>query len=550
MKIAAIFLIVLCFFSQLFGQTYQWTKTIGGAGSDHCQASMTDDYGNIYSAGSFFQTVDFDPGVGVVEYTAQFGTDMFIQKLNPQGELDWVKIIDGKGNTFPSGLDIDSWGNIVITGTFDDTVDFDPGLGEEVRIASGPQDAFVMKLDPFGNLLWLNMITGENDIRGVDVCVNFVGEVFISGIFFETVHIESPTEGTTFSSNGYFDTYVSKMDPEGNVLWASHLGNDSIITPSAVESDGVGNFYLTGSFNSEAVYNADSLNLSVQDRDDAFILKIKPNGELDWVKSLSGSGFESYNEIFIDEIGNIYGIGSFNETIDLNPGSAEEIRQSVAFQDIFLQKLNSNGEYIWGKSFGGTKSDDGLAIFVSGESIFTGGRFQEQVDFDTGPGIANLVSNGWIDAYIQKLDTAGNHIWAFSYGGVGEENLYEIFPDSEDNVYATGIFSETVDFNQGGASDIFTSAGSRDVYLIKLGQELASVEENSLEIDVFPNPTSNSINVNVDAEIVSIEVISTRGERVLSSNSSVIDVSSIEKGVYFLHCETNKEIVVRKFVKH
>src|SRR5690606_1414173 len=122
--------------------------------------------------------------------------------------------------------------------------------------------------------------------------------------------------------------------------------------------------------------------------------------------------------------GNVYTAGTFIGTADFDPGAGVYYLSSEGDMDIFIQKLDTNGNFVWAKSMGGINWDYGysVAVDVSG-NVYTTGSFRETVDFDPGAGIYNLTSQGGTDIFIQKLDADGNFVWANRMGRSEERRV-------------------------------------------------------------------------------------------------------------------------------
>src|SRR5690606_26678071 len=105
-------------------------------------------------------TVDFDPGNGVFNLTSADFEDIFISKLDANGNFVWAKRIGGTGSDFGYAISIDNNGNIYTTGAFMGTADFDPGTGSYTMSSSGFFDAFILKLDANGNFVWAKQFSG------------------------------------------------------------------------------------------------------------------------------------------------------------------------------------------------------------------------------------------------------------------------------------------------------------------------------------------------------------------------------------------------------
>lgn len=136
---------------------YLWAKSMGGIGEDYGSGISVDASGNVYSVGSFYGTVDFDPGVGTFELTSLGGTDIFISKLDSSGNFLWAKSMGGTAYDQGHGIFIDNLGNVYTTGKFYGTVDFDPGTG--VANLTG-NSVFISKLDRNGNYVWARGVGG------------------------------------------------------------------------------------------------------------------------------------------------------------------------------------------------------------------------------------------------------------------------------------------------------------------------------------------------------------------------------------------------------
>ena len=138
---------------------------------------------------------------------------------------------------------------------------------------------------------------------------------------------------------------------------------------------------------------------------------------------------------------------------------------------LLLPTANSFSQsFQWAKSMGGTDDDESNSIAVDGSgNIYTTGFFTSTADFDPGPETFNLTSTGQEDFFISKLDSSGNFIWAKSIGGTDDDESHSIVVDGSGNVYTTGGFWGTIDFDPGDEIFNLTSAGWEDIFVYKLG---------------------------------------------------------------------------------
>jgi hypothetical protein len=205
----------------------------------------------MYTTGTFIATVDFDPGVGVQELSTGGAIfDVFIQKLDADGNLVWAKVMGGSNWDFGHGIAVDASENVYTTGYFNNTVDFDPGLGTANLSSNGGADIFVQKLDANGDFLWVKSMGGSSDDKGNAIAVSPNGNVFTTGEFGSSVDFD-PSSGTNFlSAGGYTDIYIQKLAPNGDFLWAEKFGAVSSDIGQGIHVDDDESIYSTGYFGS------------------------------------------------------------------------------------------------------------------------------------------------------------------------------------------------------------------------------------------------------------------------------------------------------------
>ena len=352
---------------------------IGGIGNDEANAIISDLNGHIYIIGNFSETVDFNPNTGVNNLISNGMDDIFIQKLDTNGNFIWAKSIGGPGSDHCQSITINTNGDIYTTGYFNETVDFDPGTGETNLTSNGGDDIFIQKLDADGNLIWAKSMGGTFPDQSFSITTDIDGNIYTTGYFCKKADLDPGTTINEFTANGSYDTFIQKLDENGDLLW---------------------------------------------------------------VKSMGGTRTDEGLAITLDTKGNIYTTGYFSDVVDFNPGTGNNELTSNGSYDSFIQKLDENGNFIWAKNIGGLHTDRGYSIVTDdNDNVYTTGYFNDIIDFNPGTGVTELTSNGKQDIYIQKLDDNGNFIWAKSTGGADNDKSYSIITDSDKNVYTTGLFN-------------------------------------------------------------------------------------------------------------
>ncbi|RYE23054.1 MAG: hypothetical protein EOP51_11680 [Sphingobacteriales bacterium] len=132
---------------------FQWATTFGSTSNDYAISIDFDGAGNSVSAGTFGETIDFDPGPAQFNLSSNGHFDVVILKLSPAGNFIWAKSLGSSFADMPSCIKLDDNNNVYVSGSFGGTVDFDPGAGV-FNMAASNGAAFILKLDANGNFLW------------------------------------------------------------------------------------------------------------------------------------------------------------------------------------------------------------------------------------------------------------------------------------------------------------------------------------------------------------------------------------------------------------
>jgi hypothetical protein len=225
---------------------YLWTKTLGGPGNDVSRGLSINSNNDITIAGNFMNTVDFDPGPGVVNKTAP-GVDIYILQLNAAGNFNWVKILEGPVSSSVQVNDLmcDKSDNLLMNASYKDTIDVDPGPSTQYLIDTADvlqYNLFILKLDANGNYsVGISVLSYDS-----------IGNYYLGGMFGGNVDFD-------FSSASYNITtpktasYILKIDSNANFIWAKHMGGFSGIPPEyelvlGIAVDSQSNVSLCGAF--------------------------------------------------------------------------------------------------------------------------------------------------------------------------------------------------------------------------------------------------------------------------------------------------------------
>lgn len=541
-------------------QNFEWAKRIGGPGYDQDIRIAKNVHGNVHFIGSFEGTIDFDPGAGISNLTSVGLLDVFILKLDSIGNFLWAKRIGGFGNDSGVNIAVDSLGNIYTFGHFTGTADFDPGAGTSNVTSIGGTDIFVSKLDPDGTLLWVKSFGGSNYDLSSSIAIDDLGNIYMTGTFTETVDFDPGGGVSTLTSEGGADIFILKLDSAGNFIWAKNVGGWGYEYVACITVDGTKNVHIVGSFSGTCDFDPseETSNLTSTSGEDAFILKLNPTGSFLWAKSLGGMYDDSGTSIVVDNSGSSYTTGYFLESISFGPGEEKYNLSSYGKADAFIVKYDSSGNLVWATRIGANEGDTGGDIALDDDNnIYTIGSFTNGAYFgnDGGPNI--LSGAGLADAYIIKLNTEGDLVWAISIGGTSYDYGSSISIDESGNVYTTGTFRETVDFDPGGGVYTLTSEGANDRFILKLGTLSLNILAYNYgnAISVYPNPTKGLLNIDLSTfyDEVNVLIVNQIGQNIQSktfrSISSFQTYIPGESGIYFIEINTGDKKAILRVVK-
>ncbi len=409
--------VFLCKFNSL--AQFEWARTWGGIAYDRGYGLTVDPDGNAFVIGVFKGTnVDFDPDPGITEkdqHSAVGSYDIFVSKFDTDGDYLWAQTFGGYHEDKGSGIDSDQFGNVYLTGSFTEDVDFDPGTGDDTRSALGLYDVFMLSLDADGNYIWANTFGGDTTIEGYDhgyaLKVGDFGDLYLAGnVAGENIDMDpDPIDSVSVTALGGCDAFISKFDLSGNFEWAGIWGGYEDDYGFELTTDPDGNVYITGRYEGFVDFDPGfgaEVYISNGEGYDAYVSKFDFLGQHLWAKVWGGLDVNTYGwSVDVNSAGYLYVIGSFEGTCDFDPGPGTDELTSNGEYDIFLSSFNTSGWYNWGRTWGGvTPMDNGYGVSCdsNGNAFISGSIAGYGVDFEPGDGEDYRdTMNG--DAFLMKV---------------------------------------------------------------------------------------------------------------------------------------------------
>ncbi len=536
-----------------FAQTYSWSWAKNASGGMESANTVVDQQGNIYVSVNFNS-----PTITFGSYTLTHpGGNAFcacLAKFDASGNVLWAT--NAGGSSFTYDIAVDHSGNIYMTGSIDSsTVTF----GNFTLYKLGIADAFIVKYDPAGNVIWAkNAGAAGAGAVGFSLAADALDNIYLSGYFNSSSISFGP-----FVINGVLNSwniFLVKYDAAGNELWAKCVSNPAFV--HKITSTGSGNVYMTGYFFPPYI-TFDSITLNSTGVHDAFLVKFDSSGNVLWAKGGGGNSGDIGWSVATDNQENVYFSGEFES----NQFSLDSFTFSNTGcgSDIFLFKIDSAGNIIWGNKIGSAFDDhsgNGGISLDPGNNIFMSGSFS---GFGCGAGPIVFGSyvldepGAWDPMFVVKFDQNGNTLFATSLrsGGNDSGSPNSIAADDYGNAYVSADWGGNPFII--GVDTLFDSTGGEDVFVAKLSNvEVSAINAiRSLgNINVYSNPSEDGqfqvlFSDNFKNAIIAVRnsIGSVVFESQLNSNNlQDLDLTKLHSGIYFLSVENSAMKEIRKLV--
>jgi len=379
---------------------------------------------------------------------------------------EWVTPAEGLKSDKGTTIVVDAQGNSYITGYYNEEAQFGPFVTGFSHPNS--KEVYVAKIDPNGNYLWMKRGDNYYDDRGLGLCLDPMGYIYITGTCWGGLTFGSLN---VYNSTAYTDQiYVIKLDNNGNEIWMKNAGVDSGGSPynddhgQDLVADSSGNVYVTGflSNNRSIPLNAtfDALNIPMLPHDSlAFLAKLDNSGNWQWVKTFPGIYGYRDNALGIDDEQNVYVTGGFVGTKIFETTTLT----SKGKEDIYVIKYAPNGNFQFILQAGDSLKDRGDNIVYGNDGhMYVTGEFRNKVAFGNDT-INNNGSPGGKDIFVAKMTKSGQWVWASKAGSnKGQDRGIGITANKKGNIFVTGQFSGNAKF---GSIDLDGNGDSVQIFV-------------------------------------------------------------------------------------
>lgn len=488
-----IILFALCLMKVNSQPVIEWEKSFGGSAHDEAYSiEQTSDGG--YIAAGISKSIDGD-------VTAHLGdNDFWIVKFDDIGRLDWEKSFISTGMENAYSIQQTNDEGFIIAG-------------------SGYSDYLVIKTDGQGETEWYKYLGGSGSEAAYSIRQTIDGGYIVAG---ET----SSSGGDITFNHGARDIWVVKLDPDGEIEWQKTYGGTVDEKANSIQLTADNGYIIAGQTLSSDGDVTDNSGVH-----DFWILKIDSVGDILWQNTYGGSSFEEALGIRELKDGGFIAVGySASNDLDVSINNGK--------QDVWIIRLDNAGQLVWEKSFGGSKDEIGFSVDQTSDDGFIIGSASNS------PNDGDVSGNhGQWDYWIIKLDPDGDLEWQQSYGGSNYDVGRSIQQTNDEGYVMAGYGSST-------DGDIGHINGGRDYWIIKLAPLVGTSDIGYMtEMNIYPNPAGNYLNVEVSDSFENIEIINSIGciVKQINGKESLVDVHDIANGLYFLRITIPGGLVTRKF---
>lgn len=378
-----------------------------------------------------------------------------------QPNMEWINSFGGVSSENVSNICSDSNGDLLVTGSFSETVDFNPGPGVSSLTSNmNTLDGYVSKFDQDGNFIWVVGFQGADSIKPASVDTDNSDAIYITGSFTGTVDFDPGISVYNLSSVGSSDIFICKLSSSGSFIWAQSIGNAQNDYGQGIALDNLANVNVTGTVTNSS--------------QDILLLQLDSAGVLNWDQVIGGPLNDQSNAIAVDQNNNIFIAGTFRDTVQFAPGNSSWLSQKTAIgeHDGFLASYSVAGQLSQCFQYNGLNSlstCEGMSLQVLNDNtLLIGGDFTGEVNFDLNTPGASVTSEGLSDIFQLTYSVDPFYfINGIKLGGAGDDHCGDVTGDGGGDVQITGSFEGSVDFDQSFNSYNLTSNGASDAFLVR-----------------------------------------------------------------------------------
>ena len=356
---------------------------------------------------------------------------------------------------------------VYVTGIFKDTVDFDPSSNLKTIISNGALDVFIAKYNSSGALVWVDAMGGTDDDQPNGLALDNSGNVSVVGQFKSAIFDTDPGPGVSqFINTGANDMFIVNLDSNGNFLWSAAIGGHGDDIANGIAIDQSGNRYVVGQFQDTVKVGSNSF--STAGTYGGLCAKYDASGNVKWAFALGQTGDNGLHAVVTDGNNNISVAGGFSGQVNFNPLGSGSMQTAAATSSFMGGYSGASGQLVWIKPLTGTVVGNKFSLFTDGNNnVYATGSFTGTVNFGAG---VSATATGGQDAFLARYDSQGTisfgEDFARGSNSSSKTTAESVFVGQDGNIYLTGYFSGGANFDPNG-SIVLADHGQQDLFLAK-----------------------------------------------------------------------------------
>ena len=543
-----IFLLALVIINSITitGQTPNWTwanQTIGN-GYSYAQDIASDGDNNIYVCGYIMGSIQFGSQAIFSE-----NQRAYVAKYNSDGVYQWVTTFPSDASSFANIVSVDNEDKIIVTGYFHGTL-----TAGSFTLNTNAQDIYLIKLDPFGNVLWAEQSICSSWVGATSMEIDDENNIFIAG----NNNVQVTFGNLIADKEGMF---IVKYDSNGTPL---QLINEYCSSRGINVTDS--NIYFSGTISDTTIIGTDTLyptgyyqvifgdTVYIMNNDLIFIC-YNDLGDVLWIKQAESKSHDFWTNIALDDNSNYYISGEINDTTNFWGTMLYPTGESTPF----LLKTDPFGNIIWlihGEPISPGGHITVYDITINGEYIYLTGSPYGRSSFAN----MNISNYAYVyNTFILKLDLDGNGLWPIiDTTNLSHNKSSGITIDLMENIAVCGYFEDTVHFG----NNYLYSIGGQTMFVAKMLSSPIYIEDSKMlvgekDVKIYPNPAENRITIEVSKlsfSSLSLEIIDEFGRTVKTVNSTgnetTISIVDLRPGIYYCRVSGEGIYSVEKIIKY
>ncbi|MBT8232906.1 MAG: T9SS type A sorting domain-containing protein [Winogradskyella sp.] len=581
-QIISLSLFIILFGTELNSQNVYWSHSLRSS-DDHSYEILDiaiDSQLNVYTVGYFEEDLVFSFIDGQDTIMSFGNQDVFISKHDSLGYLLWVNQIGGGSDDKARRIIVSDMNKIYVGGHFTGGAIF-VDADSETEIEGGNKSGFIVEISASGNFNWISTVDDLSNLDGpyeieITALEQDSKNLYVGGWYRGEVDFDiGPGEyiGNSGSSSNFSrNTFVKKLSKNGSQKFTRSIGDWTDLVCYGIGLDSLSNIYYGGIFSDNPDFNAgvDIDTISSKGASDCFIQKLDSIGNYIWTKTWGGEHAEFITNIEVDKHGNIFSLGYFQFEGEVMPGVETLSLDAIGTGfDIYLSKLDSQGEFNWVNQIGdnGSEYAEGLSLDYHGNIYLTGRFGSQELAFTSSTNeTCILEGQNHTSLLVAGFNQMGDFIWGttndnhYADPNINESNIYgaNISTDVNGDVYVVGDYNRTVDLDASIGQSILV-ADNVDGFIVKfhpIKELLSDIENHELysNFSIYPNPSNGNVSIINKSKVDKLNyiILDINGrvikKSILNTNTKIdLDVSS---GIYFVQFYNKDRRFTKKIIIH